>query len=360
MTEDNETREETTEIKKEEKKMSFDFNKILPFVGIALVAFVLGYFASGMTGMTGMVIADSSSVLSAEDATEKAITFANENLLTPTVVASPAGVEERNEMYIINMSIDDGNEVTFVETYVSKDGNLLFVRPPIDMATYAQVPASGGSSGIGCDDVEKTDGPVLQAFVVSYCPFGVQMQRILNEVRKVIGYENIEVRYIGAVQNGRVTAMHGEQEAQENLRQICLREEQDDKFWPYLDCFMKSGNVEACLDEAGVNAGVLTECMAGSGVDYAAEDFALASQFRVGGSPTLILNGKQISEFDFASGEFGSSEMARSAENLKQLICCSFNEMPSECSQELSRAQASTGFSATYSASGSGSGAGSC
>jgi hypothetical protein len=33
------------------------------------------------------------------------------------------------------------------------------------------------------------------------------------------------------VKNGKIASMHGDEEAKENLRQICIREEQKDKYW---------------------------------------------------------------------------------------------------------------------------------
>ena len=81
-----------------------------------------------------------------------------------------------------------------------------------------------------CVNMTKSDQPLLQAFVVSKCPFGLQMQRIMasmiNESRDTEKY--LRVMYIGSVDkdNNTIKSMHGEVEAQENLRQICIREEQ--------------------------------------------------------------------------------------------------------------------------------------
>jgi len=60
---------------------------------------------------------------------------------------------------------------------------------------------------------------------VSYCPYGTQMQRIINEVVRNISElkDNIVIRYIGSIQDGKITSMHGEKEAQENLTQIMFK-----------------------------------------------------------------------------------------------------------------------------------------
>lgn len=194
-----------------------------------------------------------------------------------------------------------------------------------------------------CTGVDKTNKPELEAFVVSYCPFGTQMQRVLAEVQKAIGDDaDIKVRYIGAVVDGKVTAMHGEQEAEENHRQICLREEQPDKFWDYVSCFIKAGNTESCLEETEIDTAMLDECMADPerGVKYAQVDFTNQNTYGVTGSPTLILGGKRVSESNFGG---------RSAESLKKMLCCGMEDEAKGCEQELKTAQAAVGFSEKYS-----------
>jgi hypothetical protein len=164
--------------------------------------------------------------------------------------------------------------------------------------------------------------------------------------------ENIKISYIGSVEDGKIVSMHGDQEAQENLRQICIREEQKDKFYPYLSCYMKKGETVVCLKEVGVDENKLNSCIADSnkGLKYAQVDFATAAQYGVGGSPTLFLNGSQVNEFDFGG---------RTAQALKSLLCCGFNSQPSICSQTLSGDEAAVAFSEQYSG-GTSSGDSSC
>lgn len=190
---------------------------------------------------------------------------------------------------------------------------------------------------------------------MSQCPYGVQMQRILSEVVKNIPSlaTDIKVEYIGAVEEGKITSMHGDAEAQENLRQICIREEQADKYWNYIACHIKKGDVESCLASANVNTTQLNTCLtdAAKGLKYAAADFNSQDEYNVSGSPTLFLNGEKVSEFDFGG---------RTAEALKTLLCCGFNSTPDLCSQKLTEDSAATGFSETYAGSGSSSGSGGC
>ena len=135
--------------------------------------------------------------------------------------------------------------------------------------------------------------------------------------------------------------MHGPAEATENLRQICLREEQPAKYWPYVSCQMKEGETSACEVPSGVDSSKLATCISDSarGLAYAKKDFDLNSKYQVKGSPTLILNGGAISEFDFGG---------RTSDALKSVICNGFISQPDVCSTKLNTAKAATSFSLTY------------
>ena len=199
-----------------------------------------------------------------------------------------------------------------------------------------------------CINMTKSDQPLLQAFVVSKCPFGLQMQRIMadiiSESKETEKY--LIVRYIGSVdeENNTIKAMHGDVEAQENLRQICIREEQPDKYWDYVRCYMREGKTADCLESVSVDVDELDSCTndTSRGLVYSQEDFDLANKFKITGSPTMLMNDQIVKESDFAT----NTTNGRSPEAVKDLLCCGFNEEPSFCSRELNESRAATMFSA--------------
>jgi len=75
------------------------------------------------------------------------------------------------------------------------------------------------------------------------------------------------------------------------------------------------------LQTAQVDVSKLTGCLTdGSrGLAYAEKDFANDSKYEITGSPTLILDGGKVSEFDFGG---------RTAEAVKTMFCCAFQEKP--------------------------------
>jgi len=191
--------------------------------------------------------------------------------------------------------------------------------------------------------VEKSGSPVLEAYVVARCPYGIQMQRAMAEAVKEQPSlaQYMKVMYIGAVSGNTITAMHGPAEATENLRQICIRDEQPAKYWNYVSCQMKSGDTAGCETSTGVDSANLNACIStpARGVAYAKKDFDLNIKYNISGSPTLILNGTQVSE---------SSYGGRSSDGVKSMVCAGFNSQPSFCSAKLNTAQATVSFSATY------------
>ena len=250
---------------------------------------------------------------------------------------------------------DEGILVNRIKGNVSKSDLLDAIkelRPNLD-ASNAKIVASASQKASlipelapeqACANATKSDEPLLEAFIVSRCPFGLQMQRIMAEMTSKLpqAKDYLKVRYIGSISDSTITSMHGDEEAQENLRQICIREEQGSQYWDYVSCYMKDGNSTKCLKSSSVDEGMLNACVKDSsrGLTYAQEDFDLANKFNVTGSPTLILNNKIASEFDFAS----STTSGRSPEALKELLCCGFNNEPSFCAEQLNRTQAITMF----------------
>ena len=113
--------------------------------------------------------------------------------------------------------------------------------------------------------------------------------------------------------------------------------------------FSKKGESASCLIDSGIDKDKLESCKKeeSRGLSYAQEDFDLNAKYQASGSPTLILNEGEVSEFDFGG---------RTAEAVKSLICCGFENQSQICETILSKEEATTGFSETYSSGDSGSG----
>ena len=328
-------------------------NKNTFFIGIAVIGVLLvggliyansnPEFSSSVSGFLGFGMSN-------QKIAEKAINYINDNGLAGST-ASLVNVSEESGLVKIKLEIG-GNQV---DSYATKDGKLLFpsvLKMEDDGADNSNTTASTQPTEeeiqAAAAAIQKTDNPMLEAYVVSRCPFGLQIQRAMadavNSAPQLAQY--IKVRYMGNVSGNTITAMHGDAEAQENLRQICIRDEQASKYWSYVACQMKSGDTAGCEKSTGIDSAKLSACMSDTsrGVAYAKEDFDLEKKYEVTGSPTLILGDNKVAEFNFGG---------RTSDAVKTIVCAAFNSQPGFCSQTLNTASAASSFSETYAGAGS-------
>jgi len=264
------------------------------------------------------------------EAVQTAMSYINSNLVESGNNATLVNVTEESGIYRVGVVLSRTQKSGTV--FVTKDGKYIFPSY-YDTTSQPEARASATSPGMtttptkNFTDIKKQDAPGLQAFVVSSCPFGVQMQGVLLDIVTQVPAlkKNIKVRYLGEITNGTAQSMHGPKEAEENIRQICIREEQGDKYWDYVSCFIGSGSAEACVKSAGLSNETLNSCISdrSRGLHYAEKDFALASAFDIHGSPELVLNNEAVSEFDFGG---------RTPEVIKSMLCAGFTGKPADCS----------------------------
>ncbi|MCX6722120.1 MAG: thioredoxin domain-containing protein [Candidatus Staskawiczbacteria bacterium] len=327
-----------------------DRNTIL--VCIAIIAVIITgilIFAKSNSNFTFPTIFG----MSDKEIGNKVISYINDNKLSQTP-ASLVSVSEVSGLAKVKIKIGTSS----FDSYATKDGKLLFPQA-FDMSAKKAGAANQNSSASKAATpaptaVQKTDSPMLEGYIVSSCPYGLQMQRAFAEAVKNSPAlaSSVKMRYIGSVSNGTVSSMHGPEEAQENLRQICIRDEQPNKYWSYVSCYMKKsagtmangmplGDSKGCQASTGVDTAKLNSCVSDPkrGVADAQKDFDLSDKYNVQGSPTLILNGTQVSE---------SSYGGRSADAVRAMVCAGSKTQSSFCSQKLNIAEASVSFSATY------------
>jgi len=274
--------------------------------------------------------------LSSQEAAEKALVYINNNLLQPGTSAGVNGIEDKGDLY--NIKLDIGGQE--YDSYVTKDGGLLFPSA-FDLSEEvekAEQPAEQTPPPPA--DVEKSDKPEVQLFVMSHCPFGTQAEKGIIPVAELLKDKiDFEIKFVNY-------AMHGEKEVTEQLNQHCIKAEQNAKFLPYLKCFLKEGDGESCLTETKVDKAKLKICTDKTDTEFKVLEnlenptgsypaFLIndeeCTEYGVRGSPTLVING-------------GSVSSARSPAAYLATICSAFNDAPEECDEELSSANPSSGF----------------
>jgi len=285
--------------------------------------------------------------LSPQEAAQKAISYINENLLQKGITASIVNVEEESGLYKFHLKI---GEQEFI-SYVTKDGKILFPEEGIDIEK--ELTKAGEETSP--QEIQKTDRPDVKLFVMSYCPYGLQAQKMFLPVYNLLKDKTeMEVYFVNYI-------MHEKKEIDENLRQYCIQKEEKEKYYDYLSCFVKDGNFEKCLSEADVDREKLNNCVSKTDGEYKIysqyEDQStwlngnypkfdvhsdLNEKYGVQGSPTVVIND-------------GIVEVSpRSPEKFKETICQAFTSAPEECSRTLSNEVFSPGFGLEAGSSGGG------
>lgn len=192
----------------------------------------------------------------------------------------------------------------------------------------------------------KTDVPTVDLFVMSYCPYGLQMERGLLPAIEALGSKiKFNLKFVSYT-------LHGQKEVTENVNQYCIAKTQPAKLDNYLKCFWKDskGASEACMKAVGINAAQVSTCVADANKQFnpTEKDFSINKdenvKFGVQGSPTLVVNGTKVS-----SGRDGASVL--------KAICSGFKNQPKECGAKLSTTSPAPGFDDQAAAAGTGSAA---
>ena len=273
--------------------------------------------------------------LSAEKVGEIVVDYINSNADLGGNSASLTEVVEESGVYRVTVGIA-GQEFT---SYASRDGKLLFPE------SYPLGREEEDSPEEVSLDIPKRERPDVKLFVMSYCPYGLQMEKAYLPVYNLLGDKaDLGIYFVDYI-------LHEKKEIDENLRQYCIQKEEEEKYTDYLSCFTVSGDYQSCLTESGINSAILQNCTFETDRDFEITSYYnnretwlngsypkfpihsdLNDEYGVGGSPTVVINDKVV------------TVNPRSPENFKNIVCQAFKNEPEECSQALSLVVSSIGF----------------
>lgn len=198
----------------------------------------------------------------------------------------------------------------------------------------------------------KSDKPEFQFYVMSFCPYGNQMEELVKPVAELLkdsadirpqyifekitdlktqcqqydssncanyvkaGYftseseckteltsyskECLDEKQYLKIGNVFYGSLHGRVEANQDVREICAYNMVDDKtiWWNFIDNINKncdSTNADTCWEEqakkAGLDTNKITECFNTQAAELIDKEIALTTENKVQGSPTLMING---------------------------------------------------------------------
>ena len=301
---------------------------IISIVIILLVGLVAGYFLH--------TLQFNKHALSIDQAQTKALDFIKNKLVSPDFKdqVKLKDIVEEDNMYKLTISLG-GQEVI---SYLTKDGEKFFpqafsIEPEKESQKQSDVIVS-----------QQQDVPDIELFVMSYCPYGTQIEKGILPVVKLLGDKiNFDLKFCDY-------AMHGEKELKEELNQYCINQEQPEKLNDYLSCFLEAGDSTQCLSKNEIDTKKITACVTDADKKYKVTvNFkdkktwngnyptfnvyqADNQKYDVKGSPTLVINGQVI------------QNAGRDSESLLKTICSAFKQTPKECETQLSTDAPSPGF----------------
>lgn len=320
-----------------DKKKSKPINKKFLAILILAVLLVVSYSAYKGGKLNKVLGIKTLSIQEAE-------AFINENLMEEGSGATVKEVTEENNLWKIKLTVND-QEYTI---YLTKDKSTFFPQA-ISIAEIQQQKADAANQAEeehakALADLTKADKPSVELFVMSHCPYGTQAEKGIIPVVKALGEKiDFQLKFCDY-------AMHDEKELKEELNQYCIIQNQKDKLIPYLECFLADGDGAKCLAQTGIDTNALNTCVAATDSQYKimanfADQTTWKSgtyplfpiyqadvdKYKVSGSPTLVVNGTEIST-------------DRDSASLLETVCAGFSNKPEECNQALSSTAPSAGF----------------
>ena len=279
----------------------------------------------------------SGSNINPNEISAKTVDYLNKNVLNGQATAKIDSITEKAGLYNVQLDISGRK----FDSYVTKDGKLLFPQaidleaPPAEQQAASQQPAQQG--------YPKTDKPNVKMFVMSFCPFGQQAENGLGPALATLG-DTVELEphfviysnYGGGGPNfcldkeNKYCSMHGIQELNEDVRQLCLWKYQKDKFWDYVNKINSEASSrdvdskwEGIAKAVGVNVDKIKACQKDEALALLQKEVEANQKYDVSGSPSVFIND-------------ASHSGARTPESYKTAICSAFNTAPSSCGVALS------------------------
>lgn len=336
--------QERESISKSERTITINIWMLSTIIlAIALVA--LFFLRPSVTGhVTG------AATLSPNEASEKAIkwieSYFKANGIDATLTLINAS-ETESGVYQFTVKISSAMGEDTYTYFVSKDGKY-FIPQVIDTSRLLSVQEESKE-----ESIEKREKPEANAFIMSHCPYGVQFLKAYVQVMEVLKDKaSLNINFVNYI-------MHGKEELDDNLIIYCIQKEQRDKLTKFIRCFVESGNSTKCIRDVGVDKNKLNSCIATTDEKFNITklyndkstwfngryprfpiDDELVNKYNVRGSPTFVVNGKEVS-------------VSRSANAIKEVICSSFINPPQECNFTMSVVVESPGFGPIGKSSGS-------
>jgi glutaredoxin len=272
--------------------------------------------------------------VSSEKAGEIAINYINKALAGQATATLVDKVVKENGVYKLKLKIGEQS----MDSYITIDGKLIF---PNGIEIKEETATSNNNNNNTTSDIPKKDKTAANLFVMSFCPYGNQAEELMMPVVDLLKNKaDIQLHYViyenyqggGAdycMSSGKYCSMHGIQEVNQDVRELCVQKYQGDKFWNFvkqINASCTAQNADTCWEgvasKDGIDINKIKTCQKNEAITLLQSEVDLGKKYEISGSPQLVINDKEYTG-------------ARTQEGYKTAICSGFNTVPSECSTSL-------------------------
>lgn len=309
-----------------------DQNAIISMAIVLIIGLIVGMLITFGAFSVAPVAENNNQTLSIDvnALTLKVEDYLNNNLVVDESVIAKIGEVDEIDLGIYRLYFTVKEDDALVgDGFVYATNKSLFLGQMFNMNEPLEIPETNESEQQV--ETQKADVPDAELYIWSYCPYGVTALAPFSEVAKTIGNEtqmSVILYYAG----------HGEYELQQNKIQACIQEIDKGKYWDYAETFVdqiypKCGSTKdkACdleesinlMDSLNINSKNVLDCVELKGDELLKEHSEKAKAMNVTGSPSLVVNGVKLNNFN------------RTADGMLSVICNTFNEAPQACLAQL-------------------------
>ncbi|MBN1646246.1 thioredoxin domain-containing protein [Candidatus Woesearchaeota archaeon] len=138
----------------------------------------------------------------------------------------------------------------------------------------------------------------VQLFIMSDCPYGREAVKALGQVLETFSDLDYEINYIvSETAPGQFNSLHGAYEVEEDMRQLCAKEQAPEDYFDYVLCRSTNGvngkDWKDCAEQAGLDTDALAECTDGSqGKALLSANAKIGNALQISASPTWMANNR--------------------------------------------------------------------
>lgn len=301
--------------------------KKMVLLAVAIIVVLIAVVGYRFKGANLMNFFKHEKVLTADEAKSAALDFIDKNLVQSGTKVDISGVVVEGGLYKMDIDVS-GQKIT---AYMTKDGSKFFPTG-MDMKTDPAAAKTDQSVAAPDKEITKSDKPVVDLYVMAFCPYGNQSEDTLKPVYDLLKNKvTFNFHYIVSVSGSEVQSLHGAKEVTENEKEACVLKNYGKDKWMNIVSYVNAncGSDGACFETGaktlGIDIAKINTCVTSDGMTLMKDNEKASTDAGASGSPTMLVNGVTTS----AVYQYGDSE------KYKQIICSAFKTAPAECSKTL-------------------------